>query len=283
MVRHPCNIGGPANVLRCFELARGHWLWVLGDDEEPEPDAVARLLGDIEVHKEAVFLNYFSELCGSANRASGFPKRMNGLSELVAECDSFSNLLFISSGVYNHAMVPGAMRHAQLFTGSFAPHLALLMVHLRRQGGVSVMLSQRLVKHHLPAPADHWDGSHIFPRIAELLSLVPELSMRRCLGRLMLAEDRPRYPFRGYLSFVISGRTEELSLLLSDQVILEREHALARGRPGIRSLLRLTAATLLLLLQAPLRSLLRPVLSHTQGPPGPCRDLASRTLDDRRV
>ena len=37
VIRHPYNIGGPGNLLRAFELSRGRYTWVLGDDDQLNP------------------------------------------------------------------------------------------------------------------------------------------------------------------------------------------------------------------------------------------------------
>ena len=40
IVRNRVNVGGGANILRCFELCQTEWLWVLGDDDLPTEGAV---------------------------------------------------------------------------------------------------------------------------------------------------------------------------------------------------------------------------------------------------
>ncbi len=43
-LRNPENIGPDANFLQCLELARGKYVWVLGDDDLLAPDTVRRLV-----------------------------------------------------------------------------------------------------------------------------------------------------------------------------------------------------------------------------------------------
>ena len=44
--RNQTNIGAGANILRCLERCETEWLWVLGDDDRPRPDAVGRIMKD---------------------------------------------------------------------------------------------------------------------------------------------------------------------------------------------------------------------------------------------
>ncbi len=46
--RNQTNIGPDANILQCFNLARGTFVWVLGDDELLEPDALCSLVQVIQ-------------------------------------------------------------------------------------------------------------------------------------------------------------------------------------------------------------------------------------------
>jgi glycosyltransferase involved in cell wall biosynthesis len=48
IVRHPRNLGAVANIIRCIEQAETEWVWLLGDDDQVRPDAVARVLGLIK-------------------------------------------------------------------------------------------------------------------------------------------------------------------------------------------------------------------------------------------
>lgn len=43
-VRHPANIGGVANILRCIESAESQWVWVMPDDCVLEPGILQRLI-----------------------------------------------------------------------------------------------------------------------------------------------------------------------------------------------------------------------------------------------
>jgi hypothetical protein len=48
LVRNKFNIGANANILRCLELVRNPWVWILGDDDLPLPNAIETILEHTE-------------------------------------------------------------------------------------------------------------------------------------------------------------------------------------------------------------------------------------------
>jgi abequosyltransferase len=59
-MRNATNIGADANFLRCFELAQGQYVWVLGDDDLLMPGALAELLSLLDqADYDLVYLSTF--------------------------------------------------------------------------------------------------------------------------------------------------------------------------------------------------------------------------------
>ena len=129
IIRHAANVGGNANFLRCFESAGGEWLWTLGDDDPPFPDAVDRVLREIDRDPACIYINFS---CPTLGR--GGPRTSDawatGASELVAAMDTFDNLLSISAGVWRTAAFMGRLRVGYEYCYSQAPQLALLLTVL---------------------------------------------------------------------------------------------------------------------------------------------------------
>jgi glycosyltransferase involved in cell wall biosynthesis len=53
-IRNAVNIGGNANICRCFEVGDSDWIWLLGDDDSVKPDAIKMILAEIASHGEAI-------------------------------------------------------------------------------------------------------------------------------------------------------------------------------------------------------------------------------------
>ncbi len=49
-VRNPGTIGGRRNYLQCFDLARGHYIKYLNDDDRLAPDCLARMSAALDAH-----------------------------------------------------------------------------------------------------------------------------------------------------------------------------------------------------------------------------------------
>lgn len=47
-IRNETNIGADGNILQCFELACGKYVWICGDDDVVEPSGLARVLAHLE-------------------------------------------------------------------------------------------------------------------------------------------------------------------------------------------------------------------------------------------
>ncbi|MBM3903230.1 MAG: glycosyltransferase family 2 protein [Verrucomicrobia bacterium] len=126
IVRHPVNIGGNANILRCFELCETEWLWILGDDDRTAPNAIATVLSAIRLHPTAGLLNF--TYCGF-QREGAFETR--GLNDLVARLDSFGMLNFTSCCVYRVPPLASHLRFGyQYGIYATAPHTATFLASM---------------------------------------------------------------------------------------------------------------------------------------------------------
>ena len=125
IIRNPVNIGGSANVLRCFEICPTDWLWVLGDDDTVLPTAVQTILETIESDPERIYVNFGSEI---EPRTRSFETM--GLEEFARQVDHFGNAMFISASLYNCPKVRPRLNYAYHYGYSAAPHLAMLITSL---------------------------------------------------------------------------------------------------------------------------------------------------------
>lgn len=61
IIRNRMNVGGDANIARCFENCSTPWLWTLSDDDYAKSNAVEIVLTEINNNFEAVFLCFWSD------------------------------------------------------------------------------------------------------------------------------------------------------------------------------------------------------------------------------
>ena len=61
-VRNSENIGMLGNIMRCFEQVTTEWLWILGDDDQPVPEAASHIEGAIQANPKAIYLNFVTTI-----------------------------------------------------------------------------------------------------------------------------------------------------------------------------------------------------------------------------
>jgi glycosyltransferase involved in cell wall biosynthesis len=159
-VRNPSNIGACANVCRCFEVARGDWVWLLGDDDSLLPGALRSVL---EVSAGAspsdVLLKFNSTNGGQVDHE----EILDGIPALSTRCRNplfYSNLLFISSSVYRRQTMVSRLSIGYHWCFSSAPHIAMLLDAIGA-GGRMRLLPRELVRHGQAGAADNWNVTRV--------------------------------------------------------------------------------------------------------------------------
>ena len=184
IVRNRVNIGGDANILRCFELCETEYLWVLGDDDEPLQDAVKTVYGEIGDHPDTIFFNFACELYPRTKEAV-----TNTLDEFISSVDSFSNILLISTSVYRRAALVPQLQIAYNYTYSMASQVVLVLRALLAESGNCRLLQKRIVKWTPPPEGTQWSVVTQLLGLGILLDLPLSRKSRRNLARLL---PRPR-------------------------------------------------------------------------------------------
>lgn len=131
IVRNRVNIGGNANILRCFELSDSDWVWLLGDDDQVFSDAIDTILRHIDQYSSSTVINfYFQEL--PYVRQETFATL--GIDEFVEKMDWFDNVMFGSCSVFRVDNILGQMRIGLQYAYASAPHVALLLASIGEKG-----------------------------------------------------------------------------------------------------------------------------------------------------
>jgi hypothetical protein len=189
--RHPANVGGNGNILRCFESCSTPWLWIIGDDDRPEPDALEQVFRHIALHPSVIAI--VSAVRNQVDRPTAFAT--TGAEELLRHLDSFANLLFVPSTLYHVAALRPRLDLGHHYAYSCAPHLVLLLTALAGgRGGVAFVTESYIA---FERPEVEIRGSIIpialgLPTLAELPDLSP-------LARSLLLQHLGRFPSLGSL------------------------------------------------------------------------------------
>lgn len=142
VLRNKVNIGGNANILRCFEMCETPWLWVLGDDDEVLSNAVETIFRNITSHPDCVFFSF--TLAPDGRQGTTLTQ---GRDEFLRRVDNFGWVLFISIGIFKLPAVLPNLRFGYQYAYSSAPHIAALVMSLDKDERCCFS-EDRLIKHH---------------------------------------------------------------------------------------------------------------------------------------
>jgi glycosyltransferase involved in cell wall biosynthesis len=122
VVRHARNVGGPANLLRAYELARATYAWVLADDDDLDFADVQDVLDVLEeARADLVSL-------GAPGR-DGWPNgELTSVRELLRTGRRFFHIFgFVPNTIYRTALFDdAALSEGYLEAGHYYPHFPFL-------------------------------------------------------------------------------------------------------------------------------------------------------------
>lgn len=154
-ITHSLNIGGDANFLRCFEHCQTEWLWILGDDDTPLHEAPQRILNEIDNNPDCDYINFRTDILDvRTHRNEHF--KATGISEFIARMDCYSNILFISAGVYKASRFASTIEVGYRYIKAMSPQLAILISHLERSPSSSYCFSAEKIIGWQEPVQPHW-------------------------------------------------------------------------------------------------------------------------------
>jgi glycosyltransferase involved in cell wall biosynthesis len=189
IVRHATNVGGNQNILRCFEHAHGVWVWTLGDDDDPAPDAVAKIMASIAAHPDADHFNFCSSI-----HPRRTPFRATTLDAFLDKCDSLSNGLFISANVYRRDRFIRYLPVAANHLGTNMAQLVLLFAALQ-ENRISISSDLFLIGWEVATESQRWPH-YFFFQFLNLVEVLPDCAHQRKLLRLLdfAEKESPSWP-----------------------------------------------------------------------------------------
>ena len=216
IVRNRFNIGGNANIMRCFELANAEWLWVLSDDDPPKREAVVNILDEVRQPSDAISINF----ANSRIPRLGGAVYAHTLDEVLATMNRVNSLLFISTNVYRREALMRFAKWGYHHCYSMSPHLAMLFLALL-DGAGQLKYTDAEVISILPPAADCW------PRTCFLLTFLTlcDLPMSRQSRRRLASRFFSRGLWDVTLSFIDASLTLSIP---KEQILYQNAHASLR-------------------------------------------------------
>ena len=142
LIRHPVNVGAAANVLRCFEMAESGWLWICGDDDKPLPNSVSNILRAADEYPDALYINFVSVWLQRGDQAVRKESLCLNRANFFQKLDGFSNLLYISTGIYHVERAQQCLRMGYIYAHTHAMQVAMILHGLEIGHRVALHSSQ---------------------------------------------------------------------------------------------------------------------------------------------
>lgn len=142
LIENKVNIGGNANILRCFENCETEWLWVLGDDDIPSSDAVDLILKRIHENNKSVYMN-FASCVHDHNR--NVLRNTSGQIEFVNNITHWGQINFTSVCVFNCQKLIPYLRFGYQYAYTWSPHIALVLTYMAYHEGDASFYSDKII------------------------------------------------------------------------------------------------------------------------------------------
>lgn len=149
VLRNNINIGGNANIMRCFEMCETEWIWVLGDDDAPSPDALKVILRDVQMGHSFGF--YAVPQIQKPVFKENEPARVFGddFKTLIFRYGSSKlEISFLSAAVLNMNAIRPYIIDGYLSANTGLPHL--VMVFKALSAGSKWMISRDVIADYCP-------------------------------------------------------------------------------------------------------------------------------------
>lgn len=206
-VRNSVNIGANANICRCFEVATGEWIWLLGDDDSVRGNAVAEVLAQLSnVHQSVAYVSFSTSIFSHVNNR--LVESLSAFAEGENVGLKVSNLMFISSGCYRMKAALPHLRMAYQMIYSHAPQIAVIALMLAQEQTSALMSTRYLVDRTPYDPKEAWSYLQVIAGLPALLDLSGVDTSMAVIVRRIILDVRWR-PFLGvgiHYIFNESGR-----------------------------------------------------------------------------
>lgn len=131
LTRNDANCGIAANILRVFELARGNWVWILGDDDLIPDDAIAIIRKTtLTVHLDRCFQIKFASNIRNlvpSTQNTGRIETISEFSSTASDASWMSNFIFISSSVFHREISKQYLYVGYQFASTLMPHVPMAL------------------------------------------------------------------------------------------------------------------------------------------------------------
>jgi glycosyltransferase involved in cell wall biosynthesis len=143
VVTNNINIGGDANIVRCFEHSSGDWIWIVADDDVPDENAVSIIQATIEKNPRVGIVNYYAPC--ATHPVRGRSVSSSGVAEYIRNMDSFGSHLFLPASVYKSEVARKYIKIAHRSIHTLSAHISVALCYMQ-DGGSSHQSHETIIR-----------------------------------------------------------------------------------------------------------------------------------------
>jgi len=128
--RNSANIGGNANVLRCIELCKSDYIWIVGDDDFPSVGSLSTIHQHV-AQREPIWVNFYTDDSNHQPRRKHNAVTVD-LGEFLNQLESISELVFVSNNIYKTTYIQQGLELGHMHQSMMAPHLISMLAGLEK-------------------------------------------------------------------------------------------------------------------------------------------------------
>ena len=147
VINNKHNVGGAINIMNCFSASKTEWMWLLSDDDDPDPLAISNILEKINKYSDCSCIKFSQE------QNLGNDVVIEGLYQFLDYMDkklfSKGSLMFMSNSLFNvEKLGPYISYGFQYLT--LTPHLVPLTMFLDNENGKIALINEKIVEQKPP-------------------------------------------------------------------------------------------------------------------------------------
>lgn len=132
IIRNSINIGGAANIARCFEVCETEWLWTLSDDDIVEIDAVEKIINTIKNLNDVCYVNFNNKQTYSSN----------DFSDVLRNGGLYQDFYYMSVCIYNIKKLHMYMHHYYRALSTMQPGIYMIVKYLAEHPNDKCLISE---------------------------------------------------------------------------------------------------------------------------------------------
>jgi len=152
LIRNRCNIGGNANIARCFEMCDTPWMWLLSDDDSIIPGSILKACSIIQSYSDAFWVNFRDPDWIPSTSFPNGPIQCFGTND-IDKILNFSNTLFMSNSIFCVEKMKHTISAGYQYATTSAPHLCIAFEAISATG-LWIQHDDVVVKREVPQGGD---------------------------------------------------------------------------------------------------------------------------------